>query len=328
MHINWTTGVTLPVYRDAEMNAALQRRIRAATDDDLLSSLLHFAEGHVALTAYQDFDRLLTVLRREEVHAAKLVGDDDSPLCFEYRQANYRLHRDLRAEVAETERLRGEIGSVWHALREATAADLKHRYRPEADPAESGLDAIGPLKRALDRMWERLIAITSQHCEEMHGLALKDAEFQAFAATADSIGLEQFDCMAPLEFEHAIASLAQRDGYAVAQRNGGARDLGADVIATTPDGRKIVFQCKHRRPGGRPLGSPVIQTLNGTARPVHLADIVIAVTNSSFTSPAHELAAKQDIHLLFGSRLRMWATWGVPLLTVLGIENAAIQVAA
>jgi HJR/Mrr/RecB family endonuclease len=83
-----------------------------------------------------------------------------------------------------------------------------------------------------------------------------------------------------------------------------------------------------RHTGGRPLGSPAIQTLNGTARPVYKADIVIAVTNASFTSPAHDLAAKQDIHLLFGPRLRKWATWGVPLLTALGNETEATPEAA
>ncbi|MFC9461355.1 restriction endonuclease, partial [Streptomyces sp. NPDC056983] len=68
----------------------------------------------------------------------------------------------------------------------------------------------------------------------------------------------------------------------------------------------MVFQCRHRRLDVRPLGSPVIHTLNGTARPVHNANIVIAVTNASFATPAHELAAEQGIHLLFGERLRTW----------------------
>ncbi|MFJ4895027.1 restriction endonuclease [Streptomyces sp. NPDC088788] len=328
MHLNWKTGVALPMYHDAGMNLALQRRIQAATDDDLLSAFLHFTEGKVALSAYHDFDLMLFDVRREEDHAAKLDVDGDSPLSSEYIAANHGLKGGLGALAAEVEEVRNEIGSVWHSLREATTDDLNHRYRLEADPAESGLDAIGPLRRRLDPLWDRLIAALAQHTAAMHELALREAEFQAFAVTADSIRPEQFDRMAPLEFELAIASLVQRDGYSVVQRNGGARDLGADVIAITPDGRKIVFQCKHRRPGGRPLGSPVIQTLNGTARPVHGADIVIAVTNSSFTSPAHELAGEQGIHLLFGHDLRRWATWGVSLLTVLGADLAPVGEAA
>ncbi|MFD7206369.1 restriction endonuclease [Streptomyces sp. NPDC059893] len=70
--------------------------------------------------------------------------------------------------------------------------------------------------------------------------------------------------------------------------------------------------CRHRRLDGRPLGSPVIHTLNGTARPVHNANIVIAVTNVFFATPAHELAAEQGIHLLFGERLRTWPMGGPP----------------
>ncbi|MEV6319151.1 restriction endonuclease [Streptomyces sp. NPDC051776] len=251
MHLNWKTGVALPVHRDGEMTAAVQEKVSAATDDDLLASLLHFLEGRVALSLYRDFDDLLFVLRREESHAEKLVGDDDSHLCFEYRQANYRLQRDLRTEAVEAERIRDEAGGLWHSLREATTKDLNHRYRPAADPAESGLEAIGPQMRALDAMWGRLIDILWQYRDEMHDLALKDAEFRAFAATSASIDLEQFDGMAPLEFEQAVADLVQRDGHTVSQRHGGARDLGADVIASTPDGCKIVFQCKHRRPRGR-----------------------------------------------------------------------------
>jgi restriction system protein len=72
----------------------------------------------------------------------------------------------------------------------------------------------------------------------------------------------------------------------------------------------------------------VIQTLNGTARPVHRADIVVAVTNAYLPRPAHDLAYEQDIHLLFGHQLRRWATWGVPLLTVLDAETPAVQHAA
>ncbi|MEV5982875.1 restriction endonuclease [Streptomyces sp. NPDC052114] len=324
MHINWKTKVPLPSYRDGELTEALHRRLREATDDDLLSSFLHYAEGQVARSAYQDFDRLLTVLREEEAESRKLRGDDDSPLSSEYRRANHRLQRGLTDEVTKAREIRDEIGSVWHALREATTEDLNSRYQPGADPAESGLDRIGPWVRGLDTRVRRADSILLQHREAMHELAVRDAAFQAFAATTDSVTPEQFNRMSPLEFEQSIAALAQRDGYTIDQRHGGARDLGADVIAVTPDGLKIVFQCKHRRPGGRPLGSPVIQTLNGTARPVHNADIVIAVTNASFTTPAHELATEQDINLLYGEQLRTWATWGVPLLEVLRIGEPVL----
>ncbi|MEV6318857.1 hypothetical protein [Streptomyces sp. NPDC051776] len=115
MHLNWKTDVTLPMYRDPGLNAALQAHIRAATDDGLLSTLLHFLEGHVALALYRDFDQLLAGLREEQALAGKLVHDDDSPSCFEYSRANFVLLRDLSALTMEAEKIRNEVGKVWHS---------------------------------------------------------------------------------------------------------------------------------------------------------------------------------------------------------------------
>ncbi|WP_455680438.1 restriction endonuclease [Streptomyces rubrogriseus] len=56
----------------------------------------------------------------------------------------------------------------------------------------------------------------------------------------------------------------QRDGCQDAQRVGGRGDLGADVKAIDPYGRRWVIQCKHRRNGahGTPVGTPALQVLN------------------------------------------------------------------
>jgi restriction system protein len=328
MHLNWKTDVAVPHYGDPQLNAALQRRIRAATDDDLLASLLHFTEGRIALDTYQYFDALLSDLKGEEAQAEKLREDVNSPLWQDHREARQLLLLGLRQEITKAEAAANTIARVWHLLREATTEDLARRYQDREPGRQYELDAVGSLIQELPGYRERLAAILARHREDSHALAIADEAFQAFTATPDSISGEDFDRMNHAQFEQAVADLAERDGYIVARRSGGPRDLGADVIATTPDGRRIVFQCKHRQPGGRPLGSPVIQTLNGTARPVHNADIVVAVTNASFTGPAHDLAQEQDIHLLFGHQLRRWATWGVPLLTVLDAETPAVQHAA
>ncbi|MFF3735531.1 restriction endonuclease [Streptomyces sp. NPDC002476] len=128
--------------------------------------------------------------------------------------------------------------------------------------------------------------------------------------------------MSPATFEQTVAALARRDGHTILRSGGGSRDLGADVITTAPDGRRVVLQCKHRQGGRGKVGSPDMQTLNGTARPEHMADIVVAVTNGTFTKPASDFARNHDIGLLDCSRLQRWATWGEPLLAVLGIGEA------
>ncbi|MFH8386983.1 restriction endonuclease [Kitasatospora sp. NPDC018058] len=97
------------------------------------------------------------------------------------------------------------------------------------------------------------------------------------------------------------------------RERGGSGDLGADVIAVSPDGRRYVFQCKHGSRRLAKVDSPDIQRLNGTARPVHRADVVVVVTNGTVTAPARAFARSQQIHCLDRDRLERWATWGQPL---------------
>ncbi|MFD7169795.1 hypothetical protein [Streptomyces violascens] len=66
----------------------------------------------------------------------------------------------------------------------------------------------------------------------------------------------------------------------------------------------MVVQCTHSKRAA-PVGVSAIQKLNGTARPVHGADIVIAIANTTFSRRA----------------LVRWATWGEPTLEVLGLEE-------
>ncbi|MFD9030858.1 restriction endonuclease [Streptomyces sp. NPDC059567] len=323
MHLNWKSKVSLPVYEDATLNAELTELVRAANDDDAFAALLHWAEGKIALDLQELLETHLYAVRDllDEVPPSSGVRVT-TPTWLECRTAHTRLRERLSAEVEAAETLKAQAAEAWHTLRRKTAESHRIRFDRATALDADGLERVGTLHKELSEAATRIDAAFEEHVEACHHLALRDEEFLVFSATPGSIQSHEFDEMTPAEFEKAIAHLTQRDGHRLTRRQGGARDLGADVIAITPDGRKIVFQCKHRQPGGRPLGSPVIQTLNGTARPVHQADIVIAVTNGSFTQPAEELAAEQNIHLLAGLDLRRWAAWGDPLLEVLSLEGA------
>ncbi|MFI6661488.1 restriction endonuclease [Streptomyces sp. NPDC050523] len=132
--------------------------------------------------------------------------------------------------------------------------------------------------------------------------------------------LPLLDALHHSEFEHAIGALLRRDGYRNAVRVGGSGDLGADVTATDPFGRRWVIQCKHRRRGdaGSPVGTRDLQILNGTARPVHRADIAVLVTNGRTTSPARVFAREQGLHLVDRRLLAAWAAGPHPLWQLLG----------
>ncbi|MFD9415809.1 restriction endonuclease [Streptomyces goshikiensis] len=111
-------------------------------------------------------------------------------------------------------------------------------------------------------------------------------------------------------FEHTIAALCVRDGCTPVEVVGGAGDLGADVVATTPDGLRIVLQCKRYREDNR-VGSQDLQRFGGTCFAVHDADVAVVVTTSSFTEPALEYAAACGIVCIDGDALAAWTELAV-----------------
>ncbi|GGZ04116.1 restriction endonuclease [Streptomyces avidinii] len=112
-------------------------------------------------------------------------------------------------------------------------------------------------------------------------------------------------------FEHSVAALCARDGCPQVEVVGGAGDLGADVIATTADGLRVVIQCKHYGEGNR-VGSQDLQRFGGTCFAVHEADVAVVVTTSSFTAPAAEYAAACDIVCVDGDDLAEWTRSRTP----------------
>ncbi|MCD7438537.1 restriction endonuclease [Streptomyces lincolnensis] len=145
------------------------------------------------------------------------------------------------------------------------------------------------------------------------------ARWEQARARALRYGLAQLDALTHRQFEHAIRDLMYRDGCTDAVQVGGQGDLGADVKATDPLGRRWVIQCKHRGNGdrGAAVGTPDLQVLNGTGRPVHGADVVVMVTNGRITQPGRDFARQQRLHLVDRRVLGEWAAGSRPLWELL-----------
>ncbi|MFE7814501.1 restriction endonuclease [Streptomyces sp. NPDC057433] len=145
------------------------------------------------------------------------------------------------------------------------------------------------------------------------------ARWEAVRARGLRYGLAQLDALHHTRFEDAVRDLMRRDGCRDALRVGGRGDLGADVKATDPFGRRWVIQCKHRRDGagGAAVGTPDLQVLNGTARQVHGADIAVIVTNGRVTTPAVTFAKEQRLHVVDRQTLAVWASGSRPLWELL-----------
>ncbi|PZH08780.1 restriction endonuclease [Streptomyces sp. NTH33] len=123
------------------------------------------------------------------------------------------------------------------------------------------------------------------------------------AAAVDAV---DYGALAPDEFEQAVAALCERDGCARVEVVGGAGDLGADVLAVAPDGRRVVIQCKRYGDTHR-VGSEELQRFGGTCYTVHEADVAVVVTTSDFTAPAVEYAERCGIVCLDRQALRAWS---------------------
>ncbi|MEU5366472.1 restriction endonuclease [Streptomyces sp. NPDC005925] len=119
-------------------------------------------------------------------------------------------------------------------------------------------------------------------------------------------GALDHDALSPADFEQAIAALCARDGCPQVEVVGGAGDLGADVLATTPDGRRVVIQCK-RYTDDNKVGSQDLQRFGGTCFTVHEADVAVIVTTSDFTGPATDYAEQCGIVCVGRRELRGWS---------------------
>ncbi|MFJ9926593.1 restriction endonuclease [Streptomyces misionensis] len=109
----------------------------------------------------------------------------------------------------------------------------------------------------------------------------------------------------PDGFEQAVAELCVRDDCRSVEVVGGAGDLGADVIAHTADGLRVVIQCKLYGEAHK-VGSQDMQRFGGTCFTIHEADVAALVTTSDFTAPALEYASECGIVCVNGQDLEAW----------------------
>lgn len=133
--------------------------------------------------------------------------------------------------------------------------------------------------------------------------ASSQAEQQARAAELER-HISSADGLTGPQFERWFARLLERSGFTDVEVCGGAGDLGADVIATSPRGDRAVFQCKRYR---RNVPSGQVQQFAGTCRTIHGADIAAIVTTAGFSQPARDLARRLGIVLVDRAALAAWA---------------------
>ncbi|MFD4576129.1 restriction endonuclease [Streptomyces sp. NPDC058417] len=199
----------------------------------------------------------------------------------------------------------------------ATAADalddLSHDVRATAAPRPAPAAPAPAYATAAPDATEVTEAVDATEITESTDVTSGDTT-AVTRTDHDTLGLYALD---PYAFEEAMADLCARDGCTDVAVVGGAGDLGADVTAVTPDGRRLVVQCKCYGDGNK-VGSQDLQRFGGTCFTVHEADLAVVVTTSDFTGPALEYAGTCGIVCLDGRDLADWeagtgpAPWDLP----------------
>ncbi|WP_432132888.1 restriction endonuclease [Streptomyces tendae] len=179
-----------------------------------------------------------------------------------------------------------------------TAALLRRRSRNSA-------------ARAALRTTDALAAATATALDELEQGRAERVERACAEEATTVVARAEHEELSPDEFEEAIADLCRRDGCTEVAVVGGAGDLGADVLATAPDGRRVVIQCK-RYADDNKVGSQDLQRFGGTCFTVHEADVAVLVTSSDFTAPAADYAEWCGIVCVNEERLRDWCEGGGP----------------
>ncbi|MFJ8149734.1 restriction endonuclease [Streptomyces sp. NPDC096048] len=185
------------------------------------------------------------------------------------------------------------------------------RRRARFSPRRLARRTTGALEAATATALDALETPTAAPTGEAHPVeepAMEAVMDRGEPATEVVVDYEQ---LTPYEFEQAIADLCVRDGCTEVEVVGGAGDLGADVVAVAPDGRRVVIQCKHYGDENK-VGSQDLQRFGGTCFTVHEADVAILVTSSDFTAPATEYAEHCGILCMNEDQLRDWSEGLVP----------------
>jgi restriction system protein len=153
--------------------------------------------------------------------------------------------------------------------------------------------------------WPRSIA------KEPAARAALDREQELPRLTATGSTLEEIRRVSPGGFEHFVADLFHRRGYAVLVV-GGDGDHGVDLVVTNPGGERELVQCK--RWGRKWIGEPVVRDFYGALMHDGRAVRSYIVTTSFFSHAARAWARNKPIKLIDGKEL----SWAAERIIALG----------
>jgi hypothetical protein len=126
-------------------------------------------------------------------------------------------------------------------------APLATGYATAGQPAGSALCYLKGSGAAFHRSQARISVANEAWSAAIDDFAAEAETRNGFANGPDSVQLTHIDQLSPDAFEEQTSRLLERDGCKVLRRRGGPNDQGADVIALTPGGKRVVLRASTRR---------------------------------------------------------------------------------
>ncbi|MFE4456070.1 restriction endonuclease [Nocardia tengchongensis] len=298
--------------------------IAAADTDDLLAAFLVVAEGQIARETLNILVSDRKTMQRYIENARTCL---DSPNPFGWR-CDY-TRREMTDLANSFIGRAGKKVEILRSLEDTVTAHMTELQNAfGTDPLRSFIHTSTSPSPAegIWRAWEaQMSVIDAYKAEDARDRAaiaeLEKVEASRRAYVESQTGWTEHDLQRcdSGQFEELTADLLGRDGLTILRRSGGSGDQGADVIAVTPDGRRVVVQCKLRQRGS--IRPNVLYEVNGTARQVHNADIPVVVTNGAFAAKSTAFAADHAIYLIDDHALRRWAVWGESFYDILNLRT-------
>ena len=319
-------GLVRPIrYDSAELRAFVGDLIGRTGSNDLLAGHLWLAEGRAARSALDDLSNWEEVLTNATHECQQALLQDDFKSCV-HRENRAAISSALNVFQHELALIAGEHAMAMGAfkrLREHFGFDVTGIFAP--DRSRSPVEEIYAHHAAADEAVDRAVDANEKLSAETKRLRVLATRRVAFAQTPASVPARRLELLDGSSLEDLVAELLRRDGLTLRRDRGGPKDQGADLIAETPDGQRIVLQSKFRQ--SRPVGPRVVYELKGTARELHGADIAVVVTNSHYSDQSIADAATLGIHLVDGHGLQCWATWGDSVYDVLQLAPSPVLAA-
>ncbi|MFJ7997071.1 restriction endonuclease [Streptomyces sp. NPDC096310] len=222
--------------------------------------------------------------------------------------------RQVRTYLLDSERRQAiePVDNLIHRLKEwidTRITDALARHPAAPDDAEAARIAEDIVRTTIGTAVVPVLntAIRNDGDQRARIEALEDevTRLQRILREREAGSMGALDAMNARQFEQHIAWLCRRDGCDPVTVAGGRGDTGADIVAYTPDGRRVVVQCRARTAAATITSGDVRQFI-GMAKLDHRADIALLVATCPFTRDALLLAARHDMTAVHRGLLEAW----------------------